>query len=236
MTDQAHDPGPLRGDVTAQEPTRAEGLLARRIAESKATIPDVVLEADVDLEACLALQATSRAGDAPTLDDMLVRACGLALREHPRANGAYRDGAFELHGRVNVAIAVPSAGGQVAPTVFDADARSLAEVARAVRDLAARGAQGSLTAPELSGATFTVAALPPDVAPDRFTAVVPGGHAATLAAGAVRRVPVAVGDAVQVRHTRTLTLSCDGRILHGVVAAAFLARVRELLASADALA
>jgi pyruvate dehydrogenase E2 component (dihydrolipoamide acetyltransferase) len=236
MADQAQDPGPLRGDVTTQEPTRSEGQLARRIAESKATIPDVVLEADVDLEACVALRAALGGGEAPTLDDMLVRACGLALREHPRANGAYRDAAFELHGRVNVGVALPAPDGQVTPTIFDADARPLSEIAAAVRDLAARAQAGSLTAPDSSGATFTVTTLPADVAPDRFTAVVPGGHAAALAGGAVRRIPTAVGDVVQVRHTRTLTLTCDARILHGAPAAAFLARVRDLLAAGDALA
>ena len=96
---------------------------------------------------------------------MIVKACALALRDHPRANGSYRDGRFELHSRVNVGVAVaagaedPTGGALVVPTVFDADTKALGEIARETRTLAERVRDGSITPPELSGGTFTVSNL-----------------------------------------------------------------------------
>ncbi len=96
---------------------------------------------------------------------MIVKACALALREHPRANGSYRDGRFELHSRVNVGVAVavasedPTGGALVVPTVFDADTKALGEIARETRALAERVRDGTVTPPELSGGTFTVSNL-----------------------------------------------------------------------------
>ncbi len=138
------------------------------MAESKATIPDFTLTADVDMERCVELRAELKRlshVDAPTYNDMIVKACALALREHPRANGSYRDGRFELHSRVNVGVAVaiasddPTAGALVVPTVFDADSKALGEIARETRALAERVRDGTITPPELSGGTFTVSNL-----------------------------------------------------------------------------
>ncbi len=112
-----------KGETTTVELSRTQRTIARRMAESKATIPDFTLTADVDMEACVELRAElkrllhpSAGGDTaarsedgavtPTYNDMIVKACALALREHPRANGSYRDGRFELHARVNVGVAV----------------------------------------------------------------------------------------------------------------------------------
>src|SRR3954465_5748983 len=95
------------------------------------------------------LEARRRPGQeadaAPTINDFIVRAAGLALREHPRANGAYRDGRFELYGRVNVGVAVAAQDTLVVPTVFDADRLSLAEVAATTKRLAARVRSGAIT-------------------------------------------------------------------------------------------
>ena len=95
----------------------------------------------------------------PSFNDMVVKACAIALREFPRANGAYRDGKWELYSRVNVGIAVAARDALVVPTVFDADLKGLRQIATESRALAARVREGTITPPELSGGTFTVSNL-----------------------------------------------------------------------------
>ena len=231
----APDQGPsaaAKGDVTVQELSRTQQVVARRMAESRATVPSFALQADVDMEACVALRAQLKelAGDAPapSYNDMVIRACALALREHPRANGAYRDGRFELHGRVNVGLAVSGDDALVVPVVVDADLKSLAVIAGETRTLAQRVRDGLITPPELSGGTFTVSNLGMfGVA--SFEAVINPPQAAILAVGAVAQRPAVLDGAVVARHQMTLTLASDHRILYGADAARFTASVRALL-------
>jgi pyruvate dehydrogenase E2 component (dihydrolipoamide acetyltransferase) len=225
--------GTAKGDVVIQEPSRLQGVVARRMAESKATIPDFVIRTDVDMDGCVELrgQLKERLGaDAPvpSYNDMVVKACALALREFPRANGAYRDGKFELYSRVNVGVAVAGQDALVVPTVFDADTRSLGDIARATRELSGKVRDAKISPPELSGGTFTVSNLGM-YGVTGFTAVINPPQAAILAVGALAQVPVVDDGRVVVRHRMEISLSCDHRILYGADAAEFLARIRELL-------
>ena len=222
-----------KGAVTIQQLSRTQVQIAQRMAESKATIPDFTLHVEVDMQQAVALRdqlrKAARGGDVvPSYNDLVVRACGLALREHPRANAAYRDGAFELYERVNIGIAVAAEDSLIVPTVFDADRKSLLEIAREARTLADRVRQRVITPAELSGATFTVSNLGMyGVA--SFAAIINPPQAAILAVGELRELPV-VRDGVLVPGLRmTLVLTCDHRILYGAPAAEFLARVRQLV-------
>jgi pyruvate dehydrogenase E2 component (dihydrolipoamide acetyltransferase) len=232
-----------KGDATTVEPSRTQRTIARRMAESKATIPDFTLTADVDMERCVELRTELKRlshADAPTYNDMIVKACALALREYPRANAGYRDARFELHSRVNVGVAVavgaedPTGGALVVPTVFDADTKALGEIARETRALTERVRDGSVTPPELSGGTFTVSNLGM-YAIASFTAIINPPQAAILAVGAVAPRPVIHKKKVVARQTMSLTLACDHRILYGADAALFLGRIRELLEEPAAL-
>ena len=220
-----------KGQTTTHELSRMQQTIARRMAESKATIPDFTLQSDVDMEACVALRSELKrisAHDAPTYNDMVVKAAALALREHPRANGSYKDGTLQLHSRVNVGVAVAAQDALVVPTVFDADEKSLGEIAREARALAARVRDGSITPPELGGGTFTVSNLGM-YGIESFNAIINPPQAAILSVGSVEaRAVVREGQLVS-RHTMTLSLVCDHRILYGADAAEFLARIRELL-------
>jgi len=230
--------GTAKGDVQVQELTRTQGLIARRMAESRATIPSFELRTEIDMEACVALRAELKAlgGDVPSYNDMVVKACALALREFPRANGSYRDARFELYSRVNVGVAVAAADALVVPTVFDADHKSLREIAHETRALAERVRAGAITPPEVSGGTFTVSNLGMYGVTD-FTAVINPPQAAILAVGALARRAVVGDDGELVaRHTMNVTLACDHRILYGAEAAEFLARIRALLERPLALA
>jgi pyruvate dehydrogenase E2 component (dihydrolipoamide acetyltransferase) len=246
----SEDVASAKGETTTVELSRTQRTIARRMAESKATIPDFTLSTDVDMERCVALRAElkrlARAGEGPdkappTYNDMIVKACALALRDHPRANGSYRDGRFELHTRVNVGVAVasgtedPTSSALVVPTVFDADTKALGEIARETRALAGRVREGTITPPELSGGTFTVSNLGM-YGIRQFTAIVNPPQAAILAVGALAPRPVVRKKKIVARNTMTVTLACDHRILYGADAALFLSRIRELLEEPAALA
>jgi pyruvate dehydrogenase E2 component (dihydrolipoamide acetyltransferase) len=224
--------GKAKGDVTVEELGRAQQLVARRVAESRATIPDHTVTAAIDMERSAVLR--TREDVEATFDDMVLKAVALALREHPRVNGAYRDGHYELYSRVNVGFVAPAGNGLLVPTIFDADAKPLAQIARDTAALAERALAGTITPPELSGGTFTISSLGA-FGVRRFSTIVTPGQAAALAVGAVEeRVAVVDGQAL-VRHELEATLACDHRILYAADAARFLARVRELLEDPAAL-
>ncbi len=234
-------PGPVapgergggKGETTIEELTRTQQTIARRMAEAKATVPDFQVSTEVDMAAAVAVreQLKTLAADehpAPSFNDFVVKAAALALREFPRANGAYRDAKFELYERVNVGVAVAAENALIVPTIFDADQKSLGEIALEAKALAARVRAGSITPPELSGGTFTVSNLGM-FGVTEFTAIVNAGQAAILAVGALRDVPVVVDGAVVPGKRMTLTLVSDHRILYGADAAQLLARIRALL-------
>jgi pyruvate dehydrogenase E2 component (dihydrolipoamide acetyltransferase) len=219
-----------KGEVTVQELTKTQQVVARRMAASKATVPDFTLQAEIDMERCVELRSRLRElSDAPpSYNDMIVKACADALRSYPRANGAYKDERFELYSRVNVGVAVAAEDSLVVPTVFDADLKGLMQIAAETRALAERVRSGAITPPELSGGTFTVSNLGM-FAISNFTAVINPPQAAILAVGAMTPRPVARDGEVVVRQTMAVTLACDHRILYGAEAAQFLGRIRELL-------
>jgi pyruvate dehydrogenase E2 component (dihydrolipoamide acetyltransferase) len=160
---------------------------------------------------------------------MIVRACAVALREYPRANGSYnRDGKFELYSRVNIGIAVAAPDTLVVPTIFDADIKSLGAIARESRAAAERVRSGEITPPELSGGTFTVSNLGMFGVTD-FTAVINAPQAAILAVGAMAPAPVVRDGETVIRNMMSITLTSDHRILYGADAAEFLARIKTLL-------
>jgi pyruvate dehydrogenase E2 component (dihydrolipoamide acetyltransferase) len=236
----AAETGTAKGVTTYQELTRLQQVVARRMAESKATAPHFYLQAEIDMSAAVEargrLKALTPEGElVPSFNDMVVKACALALREHPLANGAYRDGRLELHSRVNVGVAVAAADALVVPTVFDADRKGLREIATDTRSLAAKVRDGSVTPPELSGGTFTVSNLGM-YGVSNFSAVINAPQAAILAVGAITETPVVRDGQITTAHLLGVTLACDHRILYGAPAAGFLARIRALLEEPLALA
>ncbi|HEV7398703.1 MAG TPA: dihydrolipoamide acetyltransferase family protein [Solirubrobacterales bacterium] len=236
----SESPETAKGQVSYEELSKLQSTISRRMAESKATAPHFYLEAEVDMsrlvEARAQIKAAAKEGDVvPSFNDMVVKACALALREHPRANGAYRDGRFELYSRVNVGVAVAARDALVVPTVFDADQKNLRQIATDSRALAQRVRDGQITPPELSGATFTVSNLGM-FGIDSFAAVINPPQAAILAVGAITERPVVRDGGIGTAHLMRVNLACDHRILYGAPAAEFLARIRALLEEPLALA
>ena len=201
------------------------------MAESKATAPDFSISLTVDMTAAVELRARLKeVADPVAVVQRHGRQGGRpALREHPRVNGAYRDGKFELYERVNVGVAVAAEDALVVPTIFDADKKSLGQIARDARALIGRCKDKTVTPPELSGGTFTVSNLGM-FGIEQFTAIINPPQAAILTVGKLAKQP-AVDDkgSVVARDQMALTLVCDHRILYGADGAQFLARVKDLL-------
>jgi pyruvate dehydrogenase E2 component (dihydrolipoamide acetyltransferase) len=229
-----------KGQTSYQELSKLQSTIARRMAESKATAPHFYLEAEIDMTRAVAGRAAIKAGGqegdvVPSFNDMVVKACALALREFPRANGAYRDGRFELYSRVNVGIAVAGQDALVVPTVFDADRKGLRQIATESRALAGKVRDGKITPPELSGGTFTVSNLGM-YGIDAFAAVINAPQAGILAVGAIKERPAVRDGAIVPAQLMNVTLACDHRILYGADGAEFLARIRALLEEPVSLA
>jgi pyruvate dehydrogenase E2 component (dihydrolipoamide acetyltransferase) len=206
--------------------TRSEQVIARRMIEAKSTIPEFVVRMEADMEACADVR--ERLGGEPSYNDFVVKACALALREHPRVNSSFGPDGITEHERVNVGIAVAGERRLTVPVLTDADTRPLGDLARAAARLANLARTGDLSPQDLEHGTFTVSNLGM-FGVTGFTAVINPPQAAILAVGAVERRAVPDGEALAIRRRVELSLTCDHRVLYGADAARFLARVRELL-------
>ncbi|WP_320671839.1 2-oxo acid dehydrogenase subunit E2 [Patulibacter defluvii] len=221
------------GQVTVEPLSRSQQVVARRMQEAKSTVPEFTVSSEIDMGECVALRArlkrmAAEGEPVPSYNDMVVKAAALALRDHPRVNGSFREEGFALHERVNVGVAVAAGDGLLVPTVFDADRLSLRDVAARGRALIEAVRGGTIAPDDLAGGTFTVSNLGMFGVSD-FTAVLNLPQAAILAVGALEQVPVVRDGALVPGHRLRLTLTCDHRIVYGADAARFLARLRELL-------
>jgi pyruvate dehydrogenase E2 component (dihydrolipoamide acetyltransferase) len=218
--------------------TSTQRTIARRMAETTATVPHFRLSADVDFGEVLRLRARLRSavGDAaPTVNDIVVALTGRALREHPAVNSTFAGDAIERHERVNVGIAVARPGALLVPVVHDADRRSLGEIARETAALIERVRTSSSTPADLQDGTFTVSNLGM-YGISAFDSIVNAPEAAILSVGAAQpRALVDEAGGVTPRPYATITLACDHRAVYGADGAAFLARLRALLESPEVL-
>ena len=227
---QRAEAGP-KGEADIHELTRLQQTVSRRMAESKATAPDFSISLTVDMTQAVELRSRLKevSDPAPSFNDMVVKAAATALKEHPRVNGAYRDGKFELYENVNIGVAVAAQDALVVPTVFNADQKSLGQISKDARAVIEKVRDKTVTPPELSGGTFTVSNLGM-FGIEFFTAIINPPQASILTVGKLEKRP-AVDDAGRIvaRDQMTLSLVCDHRILYGADGAKFLARVKELL-------
>lgn len=231
-------PGTNKGEAEFLEYSKARQTMTRRIAESKATIPHIYLQLEVDMAAAEEWRRGQDNGGGsdpdPSVTDLVIRAAALALTEHPRANATYRDGGLMLHPRINVGFAVDTDDGSLTPVIQETDRQSPAAIARMTRDLAAKARAGQLTPPEQAGATFAVSSLGMLGVTDSQPVVNPG-QSAKLSVGRVLDRPVIRDGEVVPGRVMTLNLSCDHRALHGGEAARFLRAVGDLLESPEQL-
>jgi pyruvate dehydrogenase E2 component (dihydrolipoamide acetyltransferase) len=211
--------------------------IARRLTESKQTVPHFYLTIDVDADALYVLReriladlAFSLGDQAPkvSFNDLVVKAVAAALRRVPEANAQFTPDALVYHSRVDISVAVAVEDGLVTPVVRDADHKSLLDIAAEIRELAGRARAKKLKPEEMTGGTFSVSNLGM-YGIDEFSAVINPPEGAILAVGQVRREPVVRGDAVVPGRRMAMTMSCDHRVIDGAVGATFLKALRSLL-------
>ena len=220
-----------RGRVHNLAQTPTQRTIAERMTLSRSTIPDFTVEADASMDAAVQLREDLRFGDVkplPSWNDFVVRAVALALREHPGLNAGYDGGRALRFARINVGIAVALDDALIVPTIYDADRKSVIQIAVESRRLAERARSRALSPDELANGTFTVSNLGM-FGVRRFNAVINYPQAAILAVGEVAERPVVDRGQLRVGATMELALSCDHRIVYGADAARFLQRVREFL-------
>jgi len=218
--------------VTTAVPLSTTGeTIARRMSQSRSEIPSFDVAMDIDLSTILGLRKDAKdlLEAVPSVNDFVVKAAALALREHPAFNSSFVDGRPERHSRVNVGVAVATDDALLVPTVLDADKKPLAVITAETRDLVARAHARRLTPAEITASTFTVSNLGMfDVR--SFTAVINPPQVAILAVGAVTRRAVETSTGgVAFADVATLTLTSDHRAVYGADAARFLGHVRKLL-------
>jgi pyruvate dehydrogenase E2 component (dihydrolipoamide acetyltransferase) len=220
----------LKGPTTVVALSATGETIARLMARSRSEIPSFDVVMAVDLSAIVQLRRGT--GDLvqsiPSVNDFVVKAAALALREFPAFNSSFVNGRSERHGRVNVGIAVATQDALLVPAVIDADAKPLAVIASETRDLAARAQSRRLSHDELSASTFTVSNLGM-FGVRSFTAVINHPQVAILAVGSAQRRPVETAGGVDFRDIAELTLTADHRAIYGADAARFLGHVRQLL-------
>ena len=223
----------LRGQ--AKPLSRMRQAIARRMVQSKQTIPHFYVTVSADVTAALALRdrVNREEGAAVSITDLIVKAAALALRETPAVNCRLLEDRIVYLEDVNVGIAVNLDEGVLVPMVARADRLALAEIARRSRELAASARQGKLTATE--PACFTVSNLGM-LGIEAFTAIINPPETGILAVGGVQKRPVVRNDAeIGIRDMLTMTLSVDHRAVDGVLAATFIARIKQHLENPEAL-
>lgn len=226
----AEEPPPTAGSVPYRGRRR---VIGQRLHTSLQTMAQLTLSAETRVDAAMSmLHGINREWRSErvvaTLTALVVKACALALREHPRLNSRLEDDHIVIEPEVNVGVAVDLDEGLMVPVVRGADALSLQQLARAVADLTKRAKENNLSVDDVSGGTFTVTSLE-GFTVDAFTPVINLPQAAILGVGRVREVPVLEGSRVERGQVTTLSLTFDHRVVDGAPAARFLARVCELL-------
>ena len=219
--------------------------IARRLTQSKQTVPHFYLTIDVDADELSALREGINAelaaaapnakpgADPPkpekiSVNDLLIKAVAGALVRVPECNASFTEEAILVHRRVDVSVAVAIPDGLVTPVVRNADRKSVVAIAREVRDLASRARAKKLKPEEMSDGTFSISNLGM-FGVDAFSAVINPPEGAILAVGQTRDVPVVKNGQVVPGKKLALTLSCDHRVVDGAIGAAFLAELRDLL-------
>ncbi|MGE8674969.1 MAG: pyruvate dehydrogenase complex dihydrolipoamide acetyltransferase [Achromobacter kerstersii] len=205
--------------------------IARRLTESKQNVPHFYLSVDCKMDALLALRAQANHGGAVKLsvNDFIVRAAALALREVPEVNVSWHEDAIEYHAGADISVAVATDGGLVTPIVRDADVKSLSAIAGEIVELAGRAKINRLKPEEFTGGSLTVSNLGM-YGISQFAAIINPPQAAILAVGAAERRPVVAENGDLVAATvMTVTLSADHRAVDGAVGARWLAAFRTLI-------
>jgi pyruvate dehydrogenase E2 component (dihydrolipoamide acetyltransferase) len=226
---------PATGDaVESVAPSRMQATIARRMTESKTTVPHfyVTVEARVDdaVRVRQQLKESVPGADRVTMTDLLTRACAIALTRFPEVNASWVDGRFERKQSVSIGLAVPPAQGLglLVPVVRDVHRKDLVQISIDARQVIERARSGRPSPGDLEGGTFSISNLGM-YGVDEFSAIINPPESAILAVGAIKQVPVVEDGRVTVGQVMRMTLSVDHRVFYGATAAQFMAEVKRLV-------
>ena len=214
------------------ELSRMRQTIARVTSDSKSTAPHFYVTAEIDMGKAMSLRRDVNDESDPenrvSVNDLMVKACALALAKHPKFNSFFRGDHLEVHGAMNIGIAIALESGLILPGVSNCESKSLLQVAAATKDLIARANSGTLRNEEYSSTTFSISNMGMfDV--ESFTAIIYPPHAAILAVGSVKQQPVVRDGELAVGAMMKATLSTDHRVADGAEAAQFLMEIKRVL-------
>ena len=220
------------------ELSRMRQTIARVTADSKSTAPHFYVTAEIDMGKAMALRRDVNDAAAPenrvSVNDLMVKACALALAAHPKFNSFFRGDHLEVRGSMNIGIAIALETGLILPGVSNCEGKTLLQIAAATKDLIDRANNGSLRNEEYSSTTFSISNMGMfDV--ESFTAIIYPPHAAILAVGSVKEQPVVRDGQLAVGQMMKATLSTDHRVADGAEAAMFLMEIKRVLENPVAL-
>ena len=197
--------------------------IAKNLAKSKFTAPHYYLNVEFDMDNAIAFrtQYNSIPDTKISFNDMIVKACALALRQHPQVNSQWFDDKMRMNNHVHIGVAVAVPDGLVVPVVRFANEQSLPQIGAAVKDYAGRARNKKLTLDEMEGSTFTISNLGM-FGIESFTSIINQPNSAILSVGAIVEKPVVKNDEVVAGNTMKLTLACDHRTVDGATGAQFL--------------
>ncbi|HJP69318.1 MAG TPA: 2-oxo acid dehydrogenase subunit E2 [Sphingomicrobium sp.] len=223
-------------DVTIIKMSTTRKAIARQLTLSKSTIPHFYLRHTARIDALLAMreQARRSTGQAPSVNDYLIRACAVALVRHPDINIQVHGDEIHRYKHADVSVAVATDRGLITPIVRSADTKSVGEISFEIKELAGRARQGRLAAEEFQGGSFSLSNLGM-FGIEGFDAIINPPQGAILAVGAARQETVASDHALTFATRIHLSLSCDHRAIDGAVGARFLADLAALLESPEEL-
>lgn len=217
---------------TEVETSRLRQAIARRMTESKTTVPHFQVTSEIDMAAALDLRKQINAALPPeqkvSVNDLVVKASALALREYPNLNASFGGDKLIRHNRINVGSAVAVEGGLLTVVQKDTDTSTISKIADDHKEMIARARSGKVHPDDVSGSTFTVSNLGPFEV-ESFTAIINPPEAAILAVASARKVPVVVNDELAIGVRMKATLSADHRVTDGAEAAQFMKALKGIL-------
>ncbi len=211
-------------------------IIAKRLTESKQTAPHFYLTSNIEIDALLKLRAdlnAKSAKDGPgafklSVNDLIIKACAVALRRHPNVNSSYTEDAIIQYTDVDISIAVAIPDGLITPIIRKADQLGLAAISNAMKDLGARAKSGKLKPEEFQGGGFSISNLGMFGIPE-FSAIINPPQSAILAVGAGEPRAVVKNGAIAIATIMTVTLSCDHRVVDGALGAEFLSTLKSII-------
>ena len=226
---------PAAEEVEVQEYNAMRRTIAKRLSESKSTIPHFYVTAELDMHAFMALREQLNAGAGEnqvkvSVNDLLIKAVAVALVENPVINSSFSDNKRLMKKSVNIGVAVSVDDGLIVPVVRGCESKSARQIARETRPLIEKARSGKLAPADYMGGTFTISnmgSLTADV--ENFSAIVNPGEGGILALASIRTVPAVVGDAIVPRKRMKVTLSADHRVADGAAGALFLQTLKRVI-------